>query len=84
MDTIERDVIRKTVEARQALIRKQHLEPKKEDTGGDHERTFAQDGQTSPISQIVHASAGNSAQNIVQYVQVLEGNNFTQNFVVIL
>ncbi|KAL3068425.1 hypothetical protein niasHT_030716 [Heterodera trifolii] len=83
LDTIERDVMRKTTEARQALVRKQQVEPKKEEHG-EHEQvlfTSVDDGGAGSASTLpaqliqtttsaVGLNVPHSGQNVVQYVQI--------------
>jgi hypothetical protein len=78
LDSIERDVVRKTEEARQALKRKQQIELKKEEPTHGHIEgeqfltpTNTSDQPTTHIIQSPHPQHV-GGQNVVQYVQVEE------------
>lgn len=73
LDTIERDVVKKTVEARQALMRMRQTELKKEENL--HE-TGSFGPQTNDGHQILHGNSSgmgisHAGPGMVQYVQVL-------------
>jgi hypothetical protein len=74
LDTIERDVVRKTEEARQTLIKMQQNELKKEESVDQQHFILPDRGSTSG-THIIHSPLNISQQqvsggNVVQYVQV--------------
>jgi len=79
LDTIERDVVRKTEEARQTLLKMQQNELKKEETVGtldDKQHHFVVPDRGGGTTHTIVQSPINITQqqlsggNVVQYVQV--------------
>lgn len=70
MDTIERDVVRKTEEARQTLLKMQQNELKKEEDLADKHHFVSTSGTHIIQSPLNISQQQVSGGNVVQYLQV--------------